>query len=135
MKFLDIGEISRRSAVPPSALRYYEEKGLIQPLARRGLRRQYDPSVLLQLSLIALGKNAGFTLSEIAAMFSRKGKSGLPRDLLRSRADDLERQIEELTILQKTLRHVAECPHPSHLQCPRFRKLLKVASRDRPSRG
>ena len=129
MKFLDIGEISQRSSVPPSALRYYEEKGLIQPLARRGLRRQYDPSVLLQLSLIALGKSAGFSLADISEMFGRKGKTGLPRELLRLRAGNLEKQIEELTILQKTLRHVADCPHPSHLECPRFRKLLKVASR------
>ncbi|WP_310620850.1 helix-turn-helix domain-containing protein [Flexibacterium corallicola] len=127
MQFLDIGEVSRRSGVAPSALRYYEEVGLIYSATRHGLRRQYEPQVLTVLSLITLGKSAGFSLQEIAGMFNEKGELELPRADIRVRADDLGDQIKRLTALQDALYHVADCPAPSHLECPSFQKLLKGA--------
>lgn len=39
MRELDIAEVARRAGLAASALRYYEEKGLVQPIGRRGLRR------------------------------------------------------------------------------------------------
>ena len=59
----------RRSGVPASTLRFYEEKGLIASTGRRGLRRLFEPGVLERLALIALGQAAGFSLDEIALMF------------------------------------------------------------------
>lgn len=129
MKFIDIGVLSQRSGLAPSALRYYEEIGLITSESRHGLRRQFGPEALLRLSLIALGKSAGFSLLEIAAMLGKAGAPDLPRSDLRARADGLDQQIRNLTALRDTLRHVADCRAPSHLECPRFRQLLKVASR------
>ncbi|NSY40574.1 helix-turn-helix domain-containing protein [Leisingera sp. ANG59] len=128
MKLLDIGEIAERSGVAPSALRYYEEIGLITSAGRKGLRRQFGPETLLQLSLITLGKAAGFSLQEIAGMFGKDGQPDLPRDQLHARADALEAQIRELTVLKDALRHVADCPAPSHLECPKFQKLLRAGS-------
>lgn len=128
MKLLDIGEVAERSGVAPSALRYYEEIGLITSAGRKGLRRQFGPEVLLQLSLITLGKAAGFSLQEVAGMFGKDGQPDLPRDQLHARADALEAQIRELTILKTALRHVADCPAPSHLECPKFQKLLRAGS-------
>jgi hypothetical protein len=49
---------------------------------------------------------------------------------LHERADALERQIRRLSALKDTLRHVADCPAPSHMQCPNFQKLLRVAQRE-----
>lgn len=129
MKLLDIGELSRRSGAPPSTLRYYEEIGLIRSTGRRGLRRQFDGEALERLSLIALGKLAGFSLSEIAAIFGADGAPALPRETLRRRADALERRIKRLTTLQDMLRHVAECPAQTHMDCPKFRRLLRFATR------
>jgi DNA-binding transcriptional MerR regulator len=129
MVVLDIGEVAERSGVAPSTLRYYEEIGLIASLWRRGLRRQFDGDVLLKLSLIAMGKAAGFSLEEIAGMFGRDGRPDIPRDQLRERADELQRQMAELRTLRDILRHVADCPAPSHLECPTFRKLMQAASR------
>ncbi|MGB3146448.1 MAG: MerR family DNA-binding transcriptional regulator, partial [Paracoccaceae bacterium] len=43
MKILDIGELSEAARLPASALRYYEELGLIQSIGRHGLRRQFGP--------------------------------------------------------------------------------------------
>jgi DNA-binding transcriptional MerR regulator len=127
MKFLDIGEVSTRAGIRPSALRYYEQVGLISAISRHGLRRQFPPEVLLQLKLIAMGKSAGFSLDEIAGMFGKNGTTDLPRAVLRQKANDLDRQIRELTALRDTLRHVADCPAPSHLECPKFRRLIDVA--------
>ena len=49
MKLLDIGEVSARTGLPASALRYYEEIGLISSVSRHGLRRQFAPEAVLQL--------------------------------------------------------------------------------------
>lgn len=131
MELMDIREVAERSGVPPSTLRYYEEVGLIRSIGRHGLRRQFDADVLLKLSLIELGKTAGFSLSEIAGMFGKDDRPDIPRDQLRAKADDLQRQMLDLRMLRDALRHVAECPAPSHLECPTFRKLLKAATRRR----
>ena len=72
---MDITEVTERSGVPASTLRFYEEKGLIASIGRRGLHRLFDPGVLERLALIALGRAAGFSLDEIALMFA----DGRPR--------------------------------------------------------
>ena len=132
MKYLDIGEVAERSGIKPSALRHYEAEGLIAPVSRHGLRRQFPPEVLLQLSLIALCKSAGFSLREISGMFGRNGMPDLPRDTLRAKAAEVGRRIAELTALRDTLSHIADCPAPSHLECPSFRRLLaKAGQRER----
>nr|WP_145552808.1 helix-turn-helix domain-containing protein [Variovorax boronicumulans] len=127
MKLVDIGALSKTSGVTISTLRYYEEIGLIESVARHGLRRQYSEDTLVQLALISLGKAAGFSLQEIGGMFDKQRRPELPRPTLHERADALDSQVRRLTTLSKLLRHVAECPAPSHMACPRFRKLLRVA--------
>jgi DNA-binding transcriptional MerR regulator len=129
MKFIDIGEIAEQTGIRPSTLRYYEEIGLIASSFRHGLRRQYAPEVLLQLRLISMGKSAGFSLEEIAGMFGQNGLPDLPRERLHQKADDLDRHIRDMTVLRDTLRHVAECRAPSHLECPTFQRLIKVTGR------
>src|SRR5690606_12774455 len=62
MNLPDIAEVSRQSGVPASTLRFYEEKGLIASVGRKGLRRQFEASVYDRLALIALGRAAGFSL-------------------------------------------------------------------------
>ncbi len=127
MNLLDIGVLSKQSGVPPSTLRYYEEIGLIRSVARHGLRRQFDDETLTRLGLILLGKNAGFSLAEIRRIFGDDGVPDLPRSELRARAEALDEQIEQLTNLRDTLRHVADCPAESHMECPKFRMLIQVA--------
>lgn len=119
MKFLDIGEVAARTGIKPSALRYYEEAGLIASVSRHGLRRQFPPEVLLQLKMIAMGKSAGFSLEEIAGMFGRNGLPDLPRDLLRQKAEHIDQQIAELTALRETLRHIADCRRRRIWNAPR----------------
>lgn len=124
MTLLDIAEISRRSGLPPSTLRYYEERGLITAAGRRGLRRQFDPGVLRRLAFIALARSARFSLDEIALMFAPDGEPTLDRNTLSAKADDLDRTIRELTVLRDGLRHAAHCPAPRHIECPTFLRIL-----------
>ena len=124
---LDINEVARRSGVPAATLRFYEEKGLIASVGRRGLRRVFDSGVLERLALVALGRAAGFSLDEIARMFSADGRPNIDRKLLSAKADELESTIRKLGAMRDGLRHAAACRAPSHMECPTFRRLLHAA--------
>jgi DNA-binding transcriptional MerR regulator len=125
---LDINEVAQRSGLPASALRYYEQKGLIRSRGRRGLRRLFDSGVLERLALIALGRAAGFSLDEIARLFGGDGTTRIDRQMLSAKAVELDRRIRELTAMRDNLRHAAACRAPSHLQCPTFRRFLRAAA-------
>jgi DNA-binding transcriptional MerR regulator len=131
VRHLDIAEESRRSGMPASTLRYYEERGLIKSVGRRGLRRAFDPSVLQQLALIALARAGGFSLEEIAEMFAPDGQPRLDRDQLVRKADELDRMIRRLMAMREGLRHVAACPAPSHMECPQFVRMIRLAGAGR----
>jgi DNA-binding transcriptional MerR regulator len=125
---VDITEVARRSGVPASTLRFYEEKRLIASIGRRGLRRLFDPGVLERLALIALARAAGFTLEEIARMFAPNGRPRIERQMLADKADELDRTIRRLSAMRDSLRHAAACPAPSHMECPTFRRFLRAAA-------
>ena len=128
MKLLDIAAVAKRAGVPASTLRYYEEKGLIASVGRHGLRRLFDADVLERLALIALGQASGFSLDEIAQMFTREGGLHIDRQALNAKADELDRTIRKLSAMRDGLRHAAVCPAPSHMECRTFRRLLKAAA-------
>ncbi|WP_343214942.1 helix-turn-helix domain-containing protein [Dyella silvatica] len=128
MRYLDIAEVVQRADVPASTLRFYETKGLIASVGRHGLRRLFDPSVLERLALIALGRAAGFSLDEVAHMLAPDGKLRIDRQMLVSKADELDKTIRKLSIMRDGLRHAAVCPAPSHMECPTFRRILQVAA-------
>jgi len=128
----DIADVARRSGVPASTLRYYEEKGLIASNGRRGLKRTFDPDVFEKLGLIALGRASGFTLDEIAAMMSPDGPR-IDRKRLTEKADELDEKIRQLTVMRDGLRHASACRAPSHMECPPFRRLLRAATMGRIS--
>jgi DNA-binding transcriptional MerR regulator len=124
---MDIAEVAKRSGIAASTLRFYEDKGLISSVGREGLRRRFDPRVLDQLALIALGQSAGFTLDQIASMFSPDGRPSIDRSMLSAKADELDATIRRLKAVSNGLRHAAVCPAPRHSECPTFQKLLKAA--------
>jgi DNA-binding transcriptional MerR regulator len=126
---MDIGEVSKRSGLAASALRYYEARGLIRSTGRKGLRRTYGLDVLERLSLIALGRAAGFSLEEMARMFAAGGgaRPRIDRVLLADKAREVESTIRRLLVLRQGLRHAARCPAKDHFECPTFRRLLRGA--------
>lgn len=130
MKDPDISQVSKQSGVPASTLRYYEEKGLIASSGRRGLRRTFDPDVFERLGLIALGRAAGFSLDEVAAMMSPDGPR-IDRQRLKDKADELDEKIRQLTVMRDGLLHASACRAPSHMECPTFRRILRAATTGR----
>jgi DNA-binding transcriptional MerR regulator len=136
---MDIAQVAKKAGVAASTLRYYEQKGLIASVGRDGLRRRFDPGVLDQLALIALGQAAGFSLGEIGAMFSPQGQPGIDRRMLSAKADEIDAAVTRLEAMSKGLRHAAVCPAPSHAECPTFQRLLRAAalrtSRSAPARS
>lgn len=129
MKELDIGTVARWSGLPASTLRYYEEKGLIRSIGRNGLRRVFAESVLQRLSLIALGRTAGFSLEDIAGMLASEGGPAIDRERLERKAEQLDQTIRRLSAIRDGLRHAAACPAENHLACPTFQRLMTLASR------
>ena len=125
---MDISEVTQRSGLPASTLRFYEEKGLISSVGRRGLHRVFDPAVLERLALIAVGRSAGFSLDEIVLMFSPDGRPRIDRQVLLAKAEELDRTIRKLTDMRDSLRHAAACRAPSHMECPTFRRILRAAA-------
>lgn len=124
---MDIVEVVKRSGVPASTLRFYEQKGLIASIGRHGLRRLYHASVVERLALIALGRAAGLSLEEIAPMLAPDGRPRINRRMLAAKADELDATIRRLTAMRDGLRHAAACSAPSHLECPTFRRLMRAA--------
>ncbi|KJY88350.1 MULTISPECIES: helix-turn-helix domain-containing protein [Vibrio] len=122
---MDIADVSRRSGLKPSALRYYEKLGLIRSIGRNGLRRQYAPSVLNKLNIICLGRLAGLSLDEISVMFDDKDELSIDRALLTQKTHEIDAQIKRLQAVRDSLNHVANCPERSHLDCPSFQKMMK----------
>ncbi|WP_454718228.1 helix-turn-helix domain-containing protein [Caulobacter segnis] len=129
---IDISELSKRSGVQASALRFYEEKGLIASTGRRGLKRLFAPQTAERLALIALGRASGFSLDEIATMLDGPD---IDRDRLRAKAEDLDRRIEQLTRMRDGLRHAADCKVPQLMDCPHFLRIVKVAGARRRYRA
>jgi len=126
---MDISEVARRSGVPASTLRYYEEKGLICSVGRHGLKRVFDQAVLSRLGFIALAQQTGFSLEDILGLLSSQGEGGLDRQRLRQKAKALEDQIGQLEAMRLSLLHMIDCTAPRHSDCPRFQQLVSEARR------
>ncbi|MQY25027.1 helix-turn-helix domain-containing protein [Nocardia aurantia] len=122
---LDIAEVARRTGVPASTLRFYEQKGLIASIGRRGQRRLFETAVLQRLALIAIGRGGGFSLDEIRRLLEPAGTAVIDRDMLRAKAEELDRTIGTLVTMRDELRHAADCPAATHLECPTFQRVLR----------
>lgn len=119
---LDIAEVAERSRLAPSALRFYEKRGLIAPAGRTGLRRAYRPDVLDRLALIACARGAGFTIAEIARFLVATPSDSELRLRMAAKARDLEEDIARLTRMRDSLRHASTCTHEPLVECPDFKR-------------
>ena len=124
---MDISEVAKRTGLASSTLRFYEEKGLIQSIGRHAQRRIFAPHILDQLAVIALGRAAGFSLQEISTMLNAHGKPEIDRQMLLTKADEINKSIHQLKAVRDGLRHAAICPETNHLDCPTFQRLMRAA--------
>src|SRR5882757_954184 len=109
MRTLDIGELGRQVRLRPSALRYYEAVGLLEPVGRVAGRRIYPPTAVRRIALIKMAQRAGFTLAEIRALLNHAAEPGETRQW-RTMAERKLPELDRLIADMRTLREaVAEC--------------------------
>jgi MerR family redox-sensitive transcriptional activator SoxR len=97
MTGLTIGRVAKLSGFAPSALRYYEAAGLLPPPARESGRRRYDSQSLARLKIIALARDAGFTIAETRTFLSGFSQATPPAARWRALAERKLAQLEERT--------------------------------------
>ncbi len=119
---LTVTEVSERSGFAPSALRYYEDKGLVDASRTPGGRRRYDREVLRRLAFIAAAKHVGLSLDEIRASLDLlpAGRTPTKRDwtrLSRSWRSRLDAEIEALEALRDGLDSCIGCGCLSLQRC------------------
>ena len=109
-----IGEVAARSGVATSAIRFYEEQGLLAARRTTGNQRRYDRSVLRRIALIQAGRAAGIPLSRIRVALDSlpAGRTPTRRDwerFSRRWRDDLDRRIATLEALRDRLTTCIGC--------------------------
>ena len=114
MEQLTIGQVSARSGVAPSALRYYEEQGLISSTRTAGGARRYARTVLRRLAFVRAAQNVGLSLTEIREALATlpDGRPPTARDWGRLSAawrERLDQQIAALVQLRDGLDSCIGC--------------------------
>ncbi|WP_165485541.1 MerR family transcriptional regulator [Protofrankia symbiont of Coriaria ruscifolia] len=118
---ITIGELARRAGVSASALRYYEEVGLLVAPVRVSGQRRYPESAARLVATIQLYSDAGFTLAEQKAlMASHERGPGEWRRLARRKLAELDEQIARAQAARDAISHGLCCPHEDITQCPNF---------------
>ena len=118
---LTIGELARRTGVAASALRYYEELGLLPPPARVSGQRRYPEPAARLVAAILLYSDAGFTLAEQKTLLTTRTSTPHDRRLLMQRKlTELDEQIARAQAAREAISHGLRCPHEDITQCSNF---------------
>jgi MerR family transcriptional regulator, redox-sensitive transcriptional activator SoxR len=123
-KQLSIGELSTRTGKAPSAIRYYEEIGLIPAPIRIGGRRRYPVETIRTLAVIDTAQRATLTLDEIRLLLRASADDRLAIDGLRVVAErklpEVEALIELAGVVHRWLEAACDCTCPTFEDCPLF---------------
>ena len=126
MQEIDIGDLASKVKCSTATLRFYEEKGLIKSIGRKGLRRQYPTDTVHIIALIKLMKNGGLSLKDIQNIFVKDQKIRINQDILDIKMGEVVLKIQTLQRSLEVLKHIQSCPYPEHMECPEFQKLLLI---------
>ena len=130
---LTIGELARRTDVATSALRYYDELGLLRPATRVSGRRRYPPESVGVVGAILFLRDVGFTLEEIGRLMAARAKS--PRswhELARRKIAELDERITEAQTARVAVEHALACPHDDIVTCPNFQEVVRRRLEGKP---
>jgi MerR family redox-sensitive transcriptional activator SoxR len=121
MAEISISQVAQRTGVRPSALRYYEEIGLLRPTRRVSGRRHYDENVLQRLALIQIGQQAGFTLAELRILLnqvldSETGGAGW-HDLVDRKLKEMDTLLRNIDSMKRLLEDIKDCDDSSLAEC------------------
>jgi DNA-binding transcriptional MerR regulator len=119
---LSIGELSERTGVPTSALRYYDELGLVRPAARVAGRRRYAASAVRDVGLTLFFREIGFSLAEIGRFLAGERQS--QQELIDHKLAELAAQQHRLEVARTALEHGRHCPASEPMHCSRFWSII-----------
>jgi DNA-binding transcriptional MerR regulator len=118
---LTIGELARRTGAATSALRYWEELGLLPAPARVSGQRRYPSSAVESVGVILLMRDVGFTLRDIKALVAARTPAGGDwRELYRHKLAELDQRIARAQTARTAIAHGLACPHENVFACPNF---------------
>ncbi len=110
---MNISDVAARAGLPPKTIRYYEDVGLIQPLRAENGYRHFRESDLQTLAFLGRARSLGFSLDEcrrlIALYRDRDRASGDVKALAEGHLAEIDRKIEVLSAMRRTLAHLVSC--------------------------
>ena len=123
MSDLPIGEVARRVGIRPSAVRYYESRGLIAPDRRKGGKRMYGEDAVERLALISFAKNLGFTLGDIQLLLSGFAAGTRPNarwsTIAETKLVELETMSRRIDAMRAALQRISHCGCSDLDECAR----------------
>jgi DNA-binding transcriptional MerR regulator len=115
---LSIGELAERTGVAATALRYYDELGLVRPATRMSGRRRYAEAAVAEVGVIVFLREVGFSLDEILRFLSEDEQSR--QQIIDRKLAELAAQQHRLDVARTVLEHGRQCPARDPLNCSRF---------------
>lgn len=109
-ELLTIGEVARRAGVAPSAVRYYERRGLLAADGRVSGQRRYRSGTLRRLVFIGMLQDAGLSLDDVVGILAASGRDEW-KAIGRARLAVLDAEIARLEHARLYLRGALGCPH------------------------
>jgi MerR family transcriptional regulator, redox-sensitive transcriptional activator SoxR len=113
MRSLSIGEVARRTGIRTSALRYYEDAGILPRPARVNGRRSYDADVIRRIDVLRFAQQAGFTLEEIKTLFNgfraETPLSSRWQALARTKLHELDELAQRIKRMRRALEVSLKC--------------------------
>ena len=123
-ELLSIGEVVRETGKAASAIRYYEEVGLLPEPVRISGRRRYPREVIRTLAVIETAQRAGLALDEVGLLLRASIDDSVATDRLREVAErklpEVAALIERAELVREWLEDAARCVCPTLDQCPLF---------------
>jgi DNA-binding transcriptional MerR regulator len=107
-ELVPIGEAALRFGLRTSALRYYEDRGLVRASSRRGGRRWYDREQLRRIAFVQIGRQLGMNLDDVGEMLD--GPEHRWRGIVEEQIAALDAQIERARRARAALAHALRCP-------------------------
>jgi MerR family transcriptional regulator, redox-sensitive transcriptional activator SoxR len=108
-----ISQIAQKLGLRASAIRYYEQIGILQPARRVSGQRRYDETVLYRLAVLRKAQQAGFTLDEVRQLFfgfsAAMPVSKRWKKIAELKLEELDAQIEQIQTMRKLLKRLVAC--------------------------
>lgn len=123
-RLLSIGELAERTGVPTTALRYYDELGLVTPTARESGRRRYAASAVEEVGVIRFLREVGFTLAEVSS-FLAADKPRARQEIIDRKLAEVVEQQRQLEVAREVLEHGRHCPADDPMRCSRFWSIIE----------